>query len=307
VDDASTEGSYASTVPGSPPNARPLPTAVDFVATHADTPEDTLVDTLVGTVDPPAEELPGPRALSRTGSGARSAHPSDDSDGDFDFYGRPMRPVPEEVAPPRLPVAVDPAAEEPWRMEAEARRVVLSSALMLRGRGLAASSAPGPRSIAGGLAVSENVGFAMSNFVRSLTGGGPRGLPREVFEHALRLGVSAQMEGCLPPPGTSVIANAETVMERRMERPGLCLYVGITEAPAQRWHEHRSGLARPVAMTVVQQAPSSRHTTETERALIAIATRRWGHRCRNVLAGGQGASVGTPHYAYIVWSEGPVR
>jgi len=223
---------------------------------------------------------------------------ADEADEDFDFYGRPTRPAPEEVAPPLLPVARDPTLLE---VAAEARRLSSAFAVGARyGRGLAPSSNLLP----------ENVGFAMSNVVRSVTGGGPRGLPIEVLQQAMRLGDGSgawRMEGRLPPPGTSAIANAETVMERRMERPGLYLYVGITEAPALRWHEHCSRLVRPVGMTVVQQAPSSRHTADTEQALIAFATRRWGRRCLNVAAGGQRASVGSPHYAYIVWSEGPIR
>ena len=99
-------------------------------------------------------------------------------------------------------------------------------------------------------------------------------------------------------------------------------YIGITENPHRRFREHSRSYD---GMVVLYQARSSRESGALERRLIAefagMGERQEGLaglvapqsglgnlRCRNYGRGGEHASIGSPHYTYVVWrSDGLLR
>ena len=80
---------------------------------------------------------------------------------------------------------------------------------------------------------------------------------------------------------------------------GRSFYIGITENPVNRWHEHfHTPGTSWECMEVLVQAPSSAVTKPIEQELI----RQWrGHfLCTNVGTGGERASAGMPHHVYVL-------
>lgn len=73
-------------------------------------------------------------------------------------------------------------------------------------------------------------------------------------------------------------------------------YIGITERPDERWAEHaQNGYSM---MYIIVIADTSLVTAAIETALISFCRR--SIYCQNVGAGGERASRGHPHFAYIV-------
>ena len=87
---------------------------------------------------------------------------------------------------------------------------------------------------------------------------------------------------------------------------GRSFYIGITENPVRRWHEHVHAPGTSwECMEVLVQAPSSAVTKPIEQDLI----QQWGGHflCTNVGAGGERASAGMPHYVYVLEGSALLR
>jgi len=203
-----------------------------------------------------------------------------------------------------LPVAEPEGAEDARRRHRERAQVLFPSdgPRVQRDHFRLAASNPGP-------SVSPNWEWA-AGFRDLLVGGGRRGLPDGVYEKALARGCLCQMEGRLPRPGTSAIEHGMAVIREQMRRaPSLRFYIGISEAPVERWMGHFGGGRGRHAdlfdmMVVIEEATSSTDTAQTERELIARTSATFGPQCLNRGPGGEGASSGSPHYTYIVFKYG---
>jgi len=211
--------------------------------------------------------------------------------------------------PVLLPIAEDPSLDDRRRSERAFQRAFWSTA-RFHDLNRSAPVPADPRTALGDAQMRNPLGHAMSNLVMASAWGSSHGLPRVVFDDAMRRHVADELEGRLPVVGESAVDNAVRLMEERMRNPLVHLYIGITEAPARRWAERYEGAAsshsaRFTRMSVVQEANTSAESSVTERTLISIARRRWGHRCLNQEGtGGEGASASSPHYVYVVWREG---
>ena len=88
-----------------------------------------------------------------------------------------------------------------------------------------------------------------------------------------------------------------TSIARAIASEGGNFYIGITENPARRFEQH-SASAYWRNMIVMHSAPSSSETSSLERDLI----RRFklNLMCRNVGAGGEHASAGSPHFLHVL-------
>ena len=87
---------------------------------------------------------------------------------------------------------------------------------------------------------------------------------------------------------------------------GRSFYIGITENPVRRWHEHVHAPGTSwECMEVLVPAPSSAVTKPIEQDLI----QQWGGHflCTNVGAGGERASAGMPHYVYVLEGSALLR
>lgn len=75
-----------------------------------------------------------------------------------------------------------------------------------------------------------------------------------------------------------------------------CWYIGITEQVCLRWEAHaRNGY---VAMYIVRVSTTSRDTSRLEMDVLFRIGRSL--RCENASRGGERASQGNPHFAYVV-------
>ena len=72
-------------------------------------------------------------------------------------------------------------------------------------------------------------------------------------------------------------------------------YIGITEDPVRRWHEHSVGWD---AMSILFVGETSQDSGHCEKTLL----KRFGHLlfCQNTGPGGEHASSGRPHFTYVV-------
>ena len=86
---------------------------------------------------------------------------------------------------------------------------------------------------------------------------------------------------------------------RDVVRDGQAFYIGITENPVRRWAEHQlPGHHTWDTMEILVKAPSSAVTGPIEKDLIEEFR---GHfLCHNVGRGGEHASAGMPHFAYLL-------
>ena len=88
---------------------------------------------------------------------------------------------------------------------------------------------------------------------------------------------------------------------RAVANAGRAFYLGITENPDRRFGEHLGTNPGWAYMTVLLQAPSSRHTAALEMRLLV--TYGPSLQCLNKSSGGERASCGTPHYLYMLVAD----
>ena len=122
---------------------------------------------------------------------------------------------------------------------------------------------------------------------------------RAPLSAAVPFQISPGMTVRLCPPGGDVREHALDQV-RAICRAGWTYYVGITENPSRRWAQHREQNAHWDEMRVVVMAETSKDTALVERFILFHCNS--GLRCMNVGPGGEHASSGSPHFAYVIYS-----
>jgi hypothetical protein len=120
------------------------------------------------------------------------------------------------------------------------------------------------------------------------------------FSATVPFRISPGMIVCLCPLGGDVCEHALDQV-RAVWQAGWTYYVGITENPARRWAEHGEENAHWDEMRVVCMADTSRDTAIVERFILFHC--RGGLGCMNVGPGGEHASTGSPHFAYVIYAR----
>ena len=77
-------------------------------------------------------------------------------------------------------------------------------------------------------------------------------------------------------------------------------YVGITRDPARRWEQHQARNSSWSHMTVVVEARDSVATSTVEMQTLVFW--RGDPLCLNRSSGGESATLGSPHYVYVLKS-----
>lgn len=119
---------------------------------------------------------------------------------------------------------------------------------------------------------------------------------QDTAEHTIR--AVARIRGVrLMAPPTSPVTHAEQQIHNQLKiNSSMHFYIGITERPIQRLQEHSA--SGYVQMWLYVFA-SSKGSGAAEQTLIKAF--RGVHGCQNIGPGNERASMGQPHYLYIVW------
>ena len=99
----------------------------------------------------------------------------------------------------------------------------------------------------------------------------------------------------MPRRDEDVLAHCLRVIKRLVEN-GDSYYVGITESPIRRWESHS---AKYTTMHLLLVAESSRTTADLEMSILQKFAFQ-SLKCENGSFGGECASIGSPHYLYVV-------
>ena len=111
----------------------------------------------------------------------------------------------------------------------------------------------------------------------------------------LRTEAHSRLDRFLSMPGTMFEPEDAFQYVKKLQQDQVTYYIGITERPAERWEQHAAKGWRKMS---VWMHLDSRYSAARERALIA----RNSASChqQNISSGGGGASLGEPHFSYIV-------
>ena len=152
--------------------------------------------------------------------------------------------------------------------------------------------------------VSSSLGFSRADF---------RSLERRAQAQRWEMESGGRVISRLPAVGVEG-ADLEAHCRRIVASKRGAFYIGITEAPMVRWAGKAGHRREWDGMDVIAAFVSSAESGAMERVLISAFTGRdrsaaplsdllgpSPRRCQNIGRGGEHASVGSPHFVYVVW------
>jgi hypothetical protein len=119
---------------------------------------------------------------------------------------------------------------------------------------------------------------------------------QDTAEHTIRAVARIRGVRLMAPPSSPVTHAEQQIRNQLKINSSMHFYIGITERPIQRLQEHNASGYNQMWLYVFA---SSRGSGAAEQALIKAF--RGVHGCQNIGKGNEHASMGQPHYLYIVW------
>jgi len=105
----------------------------------------------------------------------------------------------------------------------------------------------------------------------------------------------SRLDRFLSMPGTLFEPEDAFLYVSKLNQDKTTYYIGITERPAERWEQHSANNWKRMS---IWMHIDSRYSAARERALIARNSA--SEYQQNISSGGGGASLGEPHFSYIV-------